>query len=77
MKFQYIPHAEEKIAERKLPKALIEDTIKMPEKVIPSVFGRQIAQRKVAGKLLRVVYEEKEGTYIIITAYYTELGRYG
>ena len=77
MKFEYTSHAEEKLAERKLEKKLVEDTVAKPEKVIPSAFNRKIAQRKMSGKLLRVVYEEKDGTYIIVTAYYTEVGRYG
>lgn len=77
MKFEYTDHAEEKIQERKLSKEIIEGAVAMPDKVTDSVFDRKIAQRKVGNKLLRVVYEEVGGVYIIITAYYTQAERYG
>jgi hypothetical protein len=49
----------------------------MPDRVTEAAFDRKIAQGKVRNKLLRVVYEEAGGVYIIITAYYTEAERYG
>ena len=77
MKFEYTDHAEEKILERKLSKEKIEHIVIMPDKVTEAAFDRKIAQGKVRNKLLRVVYEEAGGVYIIITAYYTEAERYG
>ncbi len=76
MEFKYTAHAEENIEERKLNKKIIEDIIKNPEKVIDSKFGRKIAQRTVEDKMLRVIYEQKDNVYIIITAYYTKSERY-
>ncbi|MHB1830400.1 MAG: DUF4258 domain-containing protein [Candidatus Micrarchaeaceae archaeon] len=77
MEFGYTDHAEEKIQERKLSKKVIEDTIMLPDTITESIFNRKIAQRQIKNKLLRVVYEEADGVYIIITAYYTEAERYG
>lgn len=76
MEFVYTAHAEENIAERKLSKTLIEGTVLYPERITVSRLGRRIAQKVIEGKLLRVVYEEKQSVYIIITAYYTYLERY-
>ena len=67
MDFIYTVHAEEKIAERKFTKALIEQTIVNPDSVMLSRFGRKIAEKEIGGKLLRIVYEEQESLYIIIT----------
>lgn len=76
MDFFYTIHAEEKIKERKLDKSIIEEVIQNPETLLILKFGRKIAQKKTKGKSLLVIYEEKQSVYIIITAYYTELGRY-
>lgn len=76
MKFDYTDHAEENIEERKLNKSIIEDVVKYPEKVLESKFGRKIAQKVVSNKLLRVIYEQKDNVYIIVTAYYTKPDRY-
>ena len=76
MKFEYTSHAEENIKERRLDKKLIENVVRNPDKVIIGKFGRKIAQRIIDNKLLRVVYEEKDDIYIIITAYYTYPERY-
>ncbi|MDE1823782.1 MAG: DUF4258 domain-containing protein [Candidatus Micrarchaeota archaeon] len=76
MDFQYATHAEEKISERHIDRHLIEETVLSPDKILTSSSGRKIAQKIIAHKLLRVVYEEKEGVYIVITAYYTKTERY-
>ncbi len=76
MRFEYTVHAEERIRKRKLDKLLIEDIIKNPSTVTILKYGRLIAQRAFKQKLLRVVYEKREGIYIIVTAYYTEYKRY-
>lgn len=76
MEFEYVPHAEESLAERRLPKSLVEDTVRRPDTVLPGRFGRKIAQKQTGNKLLRVVYEERGNVYIVVTAYYTEPERY-
>jgi len=62
--------------ERKLSRNLIENIIINPEKVIEGSFGRKIAQKIIGNKLLRVIYEQENNVYIIITAYYTKPERY-
>jgi Domain of unknown function (DUF4258) len=77
MGYQYTSHAEESLLRRRIEKARVEDTIEMPESVIDSRFGRKIAQKTFGHKALRVVFEEEHGIYIVVTAYYTEIERYG
>ncbi|MBI2084643.1 MAG: DUF4258 domain-containing protein [Candidatus Aenigmarchaeota archaeon] len=76
MEFDYTDHAEENIKERKLSKKVIEDVIINPEKVIEGRFDRKIAQKIVGNKLLRVIYEQEDNIYEIVTAYYTKRERY-
>jgi hypothetical protein len=76
MDFIYTAHAEENILKRRLNKSIVEKTIQNPERIEVSRFGRKITQKTMDNKLLRVVYAEEHGIYIIITAYYTELHRY-
>lgn len=77
MQIIYTNHAEENILERKMSKKIVEDVIKNPEKVIDTRFGRKIAQRIIDNKLLRVIYDQVNNTYIVVTAYYTTPERYG
>ncbi len=76
MKIIYTDHAEENINERKLSKKGIEDIVKNPEKVMDARFDRKIAQKILGDKLLRVIYEQEDNVYIIVTAYYTKPERY-
>ncbi len=76
MQIAYTNHAEEKIAERKIPKATIEDALKNPDAVVTGTLGRKIAHKLIKDKLLRIVYEQAGREYIIITVYFTEPDRY-
>jgi len=76
MKIIYTDHAEENINERKLSKKGIEDIVKNPEKAMDARFDRKIAQKILGDKLLRVIYEQEDNVYIIVTAYYTKPERY-
>ena len=71
MEISYTDHAERQIAERKIPKELIEATLLEAGTAIEGRFGRKIAQKAIKDKLLRIVYSTENGAYIVITAYYT------
>ena len=62
--------------ERKISRADVEATVLNPERVMDSKKGRKIAQSAVNNMLLRVIYKETEKVYIIVTVYYTRIGRY-
>ena len=72
----YTNHAEERLAERKIPKAVIENTLKNPDSVVAGTFGKKIAQKLIRNKLLRIIYEDTGDKYLVITAYYAEPERY-
>ena len=72
MEIQFIPHALERIEERGIPRELVEEVISNPEGVSEGYFGRKVAQKRLNGKLIRVIYEERsEGVVVVITAYIT------
>lgn len=76
MKIVYTNHAIENIKERRIKREIIEKTIRSPDEIVIGKKGRKIAHKIINGKLLRVIYEPKEKAYILVTAYYTKLGRY-
>ena len=77
-----IPLAVKKAAKRAIPIAWIEETIHKPEQKTIGYGGRTVYQRRyqVAGRseqLLRVISEEIEGKYVVVTAYLTsDIKRY-
>lgn len=77
-----IPLAAKKAGKRAIPVAWIEETIHKPEQKTTGYGGRNVYQRRyqMAGRnqqLLRVVCEETEGKYVVVTAYLTsDIKRY-
>ena len=76
MKIVYTSYAEESIADRKLDKSIIGQTLLKPDEIVEGKFNRFVAHKIVRNKLLRVVYEVEDKTYIVATAYYTDIKRY-
>jgi hypothetical protein len=70
-----IPLAERKLARRGIPREWVVETIRSPDQMVEGYGGRAVAQRRyrVRAKdmLLRVVYDETERQYIVVTAYLT------
>ncbi len=76
MGFRYFEHAENNLADRNIPKKLVQNAILNPDIVLEAKKGRKIAQKLVGNKLLRVIYNSHGKTYIVVTAYYTNPARY-
>ena len=76
MKIIYSDHAKQNMLERRISHKEVEETILNPEKSIDSRKDRKIVQKTIGNRLLRVVYKETEKVYIIVTLYYTKVGRY-
>lgn len=74
--------AVKKAGKRAIPVAWIEETIHKPEQKTEGYGGRIVCQRRyqITGRsqqLLRVVCEETEGKYVVVTAYLTsDIKRY-
>ncbi len=76
MKILYTDYAEDSISDRKIGKEIIENALRNPDEIVEGKKNRKIAHKIVGTKLLRVVFETNEKTYIVITAYYAEPKRY-
>jgi len=79
-KIEIIPLAEKKAERRGISQEWIKETIRFPAQIVEGYGGRKVAQRKymVRNKeyLLRAIYEKKEESYEVVTAYLTfQIGR--
>lgn len=80
-KIELIPIAEKKLEKRGIKRELIEDAVLNPTQVVEGYGNRTVAHKiiLISGKeyLLRVIYEETEKVYTIVTAYLTsQVSRY-
>jgi len=69
------------MAQREIPESWVREALANPEQIVSGHRGRRVAQKRITtgGKerLLRVVYEEEEGVFIVVTAYLTsDISRY-
>jgi len=82
LKIRYTRHAEQKfdVLRRhgfEVRREQVEETLRIPEAIIPQEGGRFIAQRAISRRhLLRVVYREEGETKVVITFYPARRGRY-
>lgn len=78
---EIIPLARRKMARRGIPESWVGEVLRSAEQVVEGHGGRSVAhqRRRVRRKqkLLRVVFEETEDKYVVITAYLTsDIKRY-
>ena len=59
-----------------LSKEQITDCLRFPDIVLGGSENRAIAQKRLNGYLLRVVFETENDTYLVITAYKAKRERY-
>ena len=76
-----IPLAKRKMERRRIPEAWVSEALRNADQVVGGHGGRSVAQqrRRVRRRemLLRVVFEETEDKYVVITAYLTsDIKRY-
>jgi hypothetical protein len=80
-RIEIIPIAERKLQKRAIRREWVSETIMEPMQVVEGYGGRKVAQKKqlIDNKeyLLRVVYEETDEAYTVVTAYLTsQVSRY-
>jgi hypothetical protein len=72
---EIIPLAKRKMARRGIAEAWVGDALRNADQVVEGHGGRSVAQqrRRIRRRemLLRVVFEETEDKYVVITAYLT------
>jgi len=76
MEIRLSKHARENITERKISFGIVKDVLLEPDKVEISKKGRKIAQKAFGNRVLRVIYKETDKAYIVVTVYYSKVGRY-
>jgi len=74
-RIEIIPLALKKMEQRKILREWVEETLNFPERIVEGYRGRKIRQKRysINGKemLLRVVVDEDEDKFVVITAYLT------
>ena len=78
---EIIPLARRKMARRGIPESWIGEALRAADQIVEGHGGRLVAQQRRRirrkEKLLRVVFEETEEKYVVITAYLTsDIKRY-
>jgi len=76
MKIRITRHAKERIEKYGLNKKQVLDCVKNPDIKIKGENERKIAQKRLNGYVLRVIYEINENIYIVVTTYKAKRERY-
>ena len=75
MKVKFSKHAECQLIERQISKTLVNRVLSKPQQIVPGTKGRKIAQSIIeldnVNMLIRVVYQERNDYFEVITVYYT------
>lgn len=72
MKIIYSDHAKKQLVERKIPKKIVLETVKNPQKKTKSFKNRELRQKKFSGKILEVVTITEDDIATVITQYWLE-----
>ena len=64
MGFIFTKHVKLRIEQRELSEDSIKETLRNPDRVLPGLFGRSLAQKRFDSKILEVVYVMKNSNYI-------------
>jgi hypothetical protein len=65
--WEWIDYFRDQMNERGITSEMVEDTLLNPDKIVPGKENRHIYQKKIMGKLLRVITEGNR----LITVYFT------
>ena len=76
MKIRITAHAENRMEKYDLSRSLVVKSMEDPDSIIDGHSGRKIAQKKLNGYVLRVIYEEEKGINVIVTVYKAKSERY-
>ena len=69
-------HARQRVQRYNIGQSLVEEALRHPDNEIAGYSGRRIAQKRLDGYVLRVVYETKNYTKIVVTVYKAKRERY-
>ena len=69
-------HARERMEKYLVSEALVRKTLEKPGSVVKGHSGRMIAQGKLDGYVLRVIYKKEKGVFVVVTVYKARSERY-
>ncbi|MFW5904543.1 MAG: DUF4258 domain-containing protein [Candidatus Saliniplasma sp.] len=69
-------HARKRMERYNISETMVRNAMKDPESLIDGHSGRNIAQKKLNGYVLRVIFEEEKGINVIVTVYKAKSERY-
>jgi len=76
MDIRILHHAKQRMQAYNVDERMVEETIRNPDREAPGYGGRLIAQKKLDGYVLRVVYEKQNHQKVVITVYKAKWERY-
>ena len=76
MEIKILRHARQRMLRYNVNQATVEETLAKPDSEVLSYGGRQIAQKRLDGYVLRVVYERQNNTKVVVTVYKARRERY-
>ncbi|MBI2819865.1 MAG: DUF4258 domain-containing protein [Acidobacteria bacterium] len=76
MKIKILRHARQRMEAYNVEERLVEETLRKPDSEVPGGAGRCIAQKRLNGYVLRVIYEKEHNAKVVITVYKAKRERY-
>jgi len=76
VKYNLTEHTEKELAQRQIPRNLLEDVMNSPQQIVHEYFGRRAYQSKLdfgGGRffLVRAIVDESTEPYTVVTVYRT------
>ena len=69
-------HARGRMAKYGVEESLVRDALEKPSSLLEGHSGRKIAQKKLNGYVLRVVFKKENDVFIVVTVYKARSERY-
>ncbi|MBS3057030.1 MAG: DUF4258 domain-containing protein [Candidatus Diapherotrites archaeon] len=76
MKIRITEHAKERMLRYGISEEQIEEALDTPDSIAKGDKGRKIAQKRLNGYVLRIIYEEDLNGKVVITTYKARSERY-
>ncbi|MFP4045838.1 MAG: DUF4258 domain-containing protein [Candidatus Aenigmatarchaeota archaeon] len=76
MEMRITDHARERMEKYDIPEKLVKKAINKPDNMIKGHTNRKIAQLKLNGYMLRVVFEKNKDINVVVTTYKARSERY-
>ena len=76
MEIEILHHAKQRMQAYNVDEEMVHEAVRNPDREVPGHGGRQIAQKKLDGYVLRVVYEKQNHKKVVVTVYKARRERY-